>query len=146
MQNMMKKGNYFLTRFFPKLSLSAQCCFWATFPKITKKLEITEKLQFHLSFRAKNITFLAGSTFFANHMKNWAIRVNNCYIDYIDIIIYIYSYIELYWYLTSSSWNMKGESNWLPLKKTTLKTPHLIKVKLSKCTKLYHRNVAINEC
>ena len=53
MQIMMKTGNNFLTRFFPKLSLSAQCCFGATFHKITKKLEITEQLQFDLSFRPK---------------------------------------------------------------------------------------------
>ena len=74
MQNMMKKRNYFLTRFFPKLSLSTQCCFWATLPKITKKLDITEQLQFDLSVRAKNITFSAGLIFFANHTENWAVR------------------------------------------------------------------------
>ena len=37
--------------------------------------------------------------------------------------------IKLYWYQISSSWNMKGRSNWPPLPgKTTLKKPSLIRV------------------
>ena len=42
--------------------------------------------------------------------------------------------IKLYWYQISSSWNMKRESNWPPplqKKKTTLKKPSLIRVKIN---------------
>ena len=43
-------------------------------PQNHQKTWYYRTIKFDLSFGAKNITFLAGFIFFANHTENWAIR------------------------------------------------------------------------